>query len=428
MDAFLAGVPRSYTRRIGDPNITYSNVNGAIYFQDDIRLRKNLTFSPGIRYELQTHVDDYNNWAPRFGVNWAPFKSGKTTIRASAGVFYDWFSTGTYEQTLRVDGFRQQELNILDPFYPDPGAEGLVSATNRYLMGDDLALVRTVRFSAGVQQTLTPRIRAGVTFAHMQGYGVLRSINLNAPVNGLRPDLRFANVLELQDDAESTSKQLSSNFSISFMTPGPAAQQKRWNWRRGSVNFNHVFSFNRNNSDGAFSVPFSGSPDGEWGPANGDVRHRVNFGVNSQALRNLNFFLSTNISSASPYTIRTGRDDNGDLLFNDRPEGVGRNTERGAMQVNMSANASYSISFGKRKVTAPPGISVIGGPAGVVSVNTVGGGQQPRYRIQFGVGVQNLTNRVNRTGFNGTMTSPFFLQSTGVGSPRRVDMNVSFSF
>jgi hypothetical protein len=58
----------------------------------------------------------------------------------------------------------------------------------------------------------------------------------------------------------------------------------------------------------------------------------------------------------------------------------------------------------------------------------VAGGQQPRYRITFGIGVQNLTNRVNRTGFNGTMTSPFFLQSTGVGAPRRVDMNLSFSF
>jgi len=35
---------------------------------------------------------------------------------------YDWLSMGNYEQTLRVDGFRQQELNILNPTYPDPGS------------------------------------------------------------------------------------------------------------------------------------------------------------------------------------------------------------------------------------------------------------------------------------------------------------------
>ena len=132
MNDYEAGNPRSYTRLIGDPLVRYSNVLGGIYFQDDIRVRKNLTFSPGVRYELQTHLTDFNNFAPRFGVNWAPFKSGRTTIRASAGIFYDWFSTGTYEQTLRVDGFRQRELNIIDPAYPDPGSEGFVPATNRY--------------------------------------------------------------------------------------------------------------------------------------------------------------------------------------------------------------------------------------------------------------------------------------------------------
>ena len=51
IDAYIAGTPRSYTRRIGDPNISYSNVLGGVYVQDDIRVRKNLTISPGIRYE-----------------------------------------------------------------------------------------------------------------------------------------------------------------------------------------------------------------------------------------------------------------------------------------------------------------------------------------------------------------------------------------
>ena len=428
VDAFLAGIPRSYTRRIGDANLRYRNVLGAVYIQDDIRIRKNLTLSPGIRYELQTHLADYDNFAPRFGVNWAPFKSGKTTIRASAGVFYDWFSPSTYEQTLRVDGFRQQELNVLDPSYPDPGPEGVVSATNRYLMSDDLEMVRSQRVSAGVQQTLTPRIRFGATYAYTHFRSLMRGENLNAPVNGVRPDPRFSNVIRIEGDAESKLHMLSSNFSVSFMVPSPAAQQARFNWRRGSFNLNHNLGYQRSNSDGAFSIPFSGSPEGEWGPANNDIRHRFNVGINSQALKNLNVFVNANMSSASPYTIRTGKDDNGDLVFNDRPAGVGRNTERGARQINGNANASYTMSFGKRKVQAPPGIMVMGGPAGVVSVNTVGGGEQPRYRISFNVGVQNIANRVNRTGYNGTMTSPFFRLPTGVGQPRKVDMGISFSF
>jgi hypothetical protein len=435
IDAFLAGTPRSYTKRIGDPEIEYKNVLGAVYVQDDIRIRKNLTISPGVRYELQTHVDDYNNFAPRLGVNWAPFKSGRTTIRASWGVFYDWFSSGTYEQTLRVDGFRQQELNIFNPAYPDPGPAGIISATNRYLMDDDLGLVRTLRLSAGVQQTVTPRIRVGATYSNSHFYGILRGENLNAPVNGVRPDPRFSNVIMTTDDAESKLDQLSTNMSISLGTPSPTMQQARFNWRRGSIFTNYTLAKQRSNSDGAFSIPFADRLQAEWGPANNDVRHRLNIGLNTQALKDTNMSVSFNYNSGNPYTIRTGTDDNGDLVFNDRPIGVARNTERAASQMNISANASYTLSLGRKPPAPPSGGAPGGGPMVIstgdraVMIQTMGGPSgAARYRINFSVGVQNLTNRVNHTGWNGTMTSPFFRQSTSVGAPRKISLGVSFSF
>jgi hypothetical protein len=85
-EAFAAGRPRSFTRRIGDPNIQYSDTRFAIYVQDDIRLSKTMTMTPGVRYEVQSHVKDYNNVMPRFGVTWAPGQ-GRTTYRASVGIF-----------------------------------------------------------------------------------------------------------------------------------------------------------------------------------------------------------------------------------------------------------------------------------------------------------------------------------------------------
>ena len=80
------------------------------FVQDDWRARKNLTLSAGVRQEFQTHLGDRWNFAPRGGLTWSPFKNGKTTVRAGGGIFYDWLEAETFEQTLRVDGVRQQDL------------------------------------------------------------------------------------------------------------------------------------------------------------------------------------------------------------------------------------------------------------------------------------------------------------------------------
>ena len=151
LEAFEAGTPRSYTRRVGDPNLQYENFQGAVYVQDDIRVRRNLTLSGGVRYEAQTHVEDSNNVMPRFGVTWSPGTAGLTTLRASWGIFHDWFSMTTYEQTLRVDGFHQREIDIVNPPYPQLGTIEVASAPgNRYQLGSGVALPRSNRVSLGV--------------------------------------------------------------------------------------------------------------------------------------------------------------------------------------------------------------------------------------------------------------------------------------
>jgi len=128
--------------------------------------------------------------------------------------------------------------------------------------------------------------------------------------------------------------------------------------------------------------------------------------------------------------VRTGTDINGDLIFNDRPAGTPRNTERGDPQFNVSGSWSYTIPLGKQPgtaPTAPQGIIINGGDR-VMVMGPGGGGGPARYRISFNLNVQNLTNRVNHTGFNGTMTSPFFRQSTSVSGARKIDLGMSFSF
>ena len=86
------------------------NTYYGIFFQDEWRVRPNLTFSYGLRYERETVIDDNNNFGPRVSAAWNPFPKGnKTVIRVGGGIFYnrallrtiDDFTSGSQE--LRFD-------------------------------------------------------------------------------------------------------------------------------------------------------------------------------------------------------------------------------------------------------------------------------------------------------------------------------------
>lgn len=430
LTAFEEGRPRSFTQRIGDPNVRYRNSQLGFYVQDDIRVRKNLTLSPGLRYEMQSLVSDRLSLAPRFGATWAPFKSGKTTLRGSLGIFYDWLPTFTYLQTLQTDGFRQQEVNILNPTYPDPGALPAAPPVNRYLLADDVVFPRTFRLSLGLAHTFNARFSAGAVYADSRGESLLVGNNLNAPVEGVRPDGAFANVIEARSLGRSRQKSVNANVSVNLagLTPPSPTGGPLFDWRRSlRASANYTIADFKNDTDGAFSTPATNNLGDEWGPANGDVRHRAGISFSSNAIRGLNANVGFNWSSAPPLTIRTGHDDNGDLIFNDRPAGVGRNSERTRGQFNSNASFGYQIPLGTRSITSGGGVSITSSGGGLV-INQMGMQTVPRYRLTLSVNIQNLLNRPNYSGFSGVMTSRSFLQPVSIQGVRRINFNVGLSF
>jgi hypothetical protein len=425
LQAYLAGQPSNYTRRIGDPNIAYGNLQSGVYVQDDIRVQKNLTISPGVRYEVQMHVNEYHNVGPRFGVTWAPFASGVTTLRGSVGVFYDWLPTATYQQALQVDGLRQQELNIVNPSYPDPGTAGIIPATNRYFLSPNFVAPRTTRVSGGVEQGIGKLVRVVTTYSYQRGSDLARGLNLNAPIDGIRPDLTFANVVEAVSDAASRQHQIQIDSNINPGALLPDFKGPRISFRRMTGFVNYTWATLRNNTDGAFSIPATGTLAEEWGPAANDVRSRLNLTFNNQIVRNLlvNFNLYT--ATAPAYTLLTGQDTNGDGVFNDRPTGVGRNTLRADGETRIFMQVAYQFAFGKI-APLPPGIGVFGG-GGAAQVRTFDQGNA-RYRLQIFVSADNLTNHANYLGYSGVMTSPFFGRPTTVTGMRKIDAGINLSF
>ena len=131
-----------------------------------------------------------------------------------------------------------------------------------------------------------------------------------------------------------------------------------------------------------------------------------------------------NAASAPPYTVLTGRDDNGDGIFNDRPAGVGRNTLRSDMQATVNAQLAYQFAFGQN-APLPPGIGVFGG-GNTAQVRTFDQGSA-RYRLTVFVLAFNVLNRANYIGYSGTLPSPFFGQPTAVRDMRKIEFGIGLA-
>lgn len=419
-----AGRPSNYTRRIGDPNLSYSHAQGAVYLQDDWRIARSLLLSGGVRYGVQSHVGDAWNLSPRVSAAWSPLKNGVLTFRGSYGYFYDWVAGDVYKQTLLVDGLRQRDLNIQNPSFPDPGIDSTTAPTNQYLWSDDLVMPSAHRLTAGVDRALTPNMRVNLTYSLGWGTDLLRPRNLNAPIDGVRPDRAFANIIQLVTDAESKNQTL--NIGLNF---------NKLNWRRTFLFVNYTLARAETNTSGPFALLANGDNlDTEWGPSGGDIRHRFQGSISMQPITNLSVSLNGGVRSGSPYNITTGRDDNRDGLFNDRPVGLIRNAGRGDAQVDLGGRLSYAIGFGTRPNASggPVGTQVVvmGGPGGGggMAPGFGGGANTKRYRIEFYASAQNLLNHANYNGYSGAMTSPLFGRPIIAATARRAQVGIRFGF
>ncbi len=85
---FQNNVLSRYRQNFGTASDVTNSYVG-LFFNDSVRLGRNLTISSGLRYERETAVEDSNNWGPRLGLAWDPFKKGKGVVRFGAGIFYN---------------------------------------------------------------------------------------------------------------------------------------------------------------------------------------------------------------------------------------------------------------------------------------------------------------------------------------------------
>ena len=204
----MGGGASQFSINSGVAAIDGSQIDLGLFGGDDWKLRPNLTLSLGLRYETQTNIHDWTDFAPRIGLAWAPGgESGKSppksVVRVGFGMFYDRFGLDNVLTAERYDGTVQQQYFVANPdFFPSvPPVSSLpgplpsstiqkISSTLRspYLMQSALSFERQIPFNTTV----------AITYANSHGSHLLRSRDINAPLAGtFNPDVPGRGVFPL---------------------------------------------------------------------------------------------------------------------------------------------------------------------------------------------------------------------------------------
>jgi hypothetical protein len=160
VQAFGLGIPQTFVQGVGNPHDEFTNNTLGFFAQDQWRIKPNLTLNYGVRYDVeflptfpasnsiaaaaQTALGitqgiprDNNNIAPRVGIAWDPFKTGKTVLRASYGMFYDHPLLGLAFDSDVADGSQAPQVILFggspcNPANPSTQGAGSLNATNSF--------------------------------------------------------------------------------------------------------------------------------------------------------------------------------------------------------------------------------------------------------------------------------------------------------
>ena len=419
LDAYAAGRPTTFSRTIGDPAASIVATQFAMYVQDDYRANHALTLSGGVRQEYESGIGGLR-LAPRGGITWAPFKSGRTSVRGGAGIFFDWFEAENQLRAAQLDGLHQQVETVLAPGFPavpqGPSAVRLMNGRIQLAPSLDQPTLREA--SLGVEQALGA-VRLNVMGVHRRGSHELRGIDVNAPAAGARPDPGTGTITEVRSVARSSFDALSVNLNV--IRPE----------HRVFVAANYMLSQSIDEAGSPFSLPADAAqPAAERGPALDDARHRAMGFASFPLARSISAGVSFTMRSALPYDITTGRDDNGDGISSDRPAAVTRNGGRGSASIDASARIAWRIGLGGQSAgTSGPQVRVVRRGSDSNPLSDLPGGEAgTKYNLEVYAQAFNVFNHTNPLAFSGVLSSPFYGRPVSAAAPRRVELGARVTF
>ena len=288
---FLQGLYNNagYTQTFGTTTVPQTNPNVGFYAQDEWKVSSGLTLNLGVRYDLQflkSIATDTNNISPRAGFAWTPFKSRRTVVRGSFGLFYDRVPLRALANALLSSGNTTALTNTSQvsvslsptqagaPVFPNVLASiptGVL--VNFTTMNPRMQNAYSEQGSLEIEQQIGANSALSVSYQHLRGLHLIVSINQNVPAcvaagtnNGCRPNPTFGNNSQYSPFADSHYDGLHVSF---------VQRPVRW----GNYRISYTYSKSLDNVGEFF---FSSPIDNynlwqDYGRSDDDQRHRVVF-------------------------------------------------------------------------------------------------------------------------------------------------------
>lgn len=437
----VAGVPSTYPAtfaiRTGNGAIENRDVNVfAFFIEDQLKMRGGVTLTAGIRYDpqfwrgelagkpLPTDIPieqfwarfvagdlkgtnylavpaDHRTFGPRVGVAWDATRDGKTVVRGGWGIFNAFITTrfpvgsiGTYPDVLSsAYGNDVRVTGIPNSAFPDvmPTSALSKSGSTSVSVPVPASLARfpsTQQFTAGVERQLAQSTTVAVSYAKILGRHFQRTYNVNARrADGTYPVLSSGIILNVFAwDATSRTDQVLVRLSRRM---------------RGRLAFDGSYTYTR--AFGMDTPVDANDPNNRvnWGPTINDVHHRFVGSVVYRLPFDAQLGVLVAATSAPPYNVITGTDDNKDRNINDRPVVggvmVGPNSGRGDRFANTDVRVSKAVGIGHGSLTLM-------------------------------VEAFNLFNTRNYGGYSGNRLAVTFGQPTVALAPFQAQLGVRFDF
>ena len=345
--SYLNRAPRQYKVTVVNNNQYTARAivfDGALFYQDDWKIRPQLTLSYGMRWETQNYISDKSDWAPRVYLAYAldgdHGQNPRTVLRAGYGWFYQRFTVPMSSISLAGTPYVIQTIhnnlpsnpsipsnqqiyiethpsyaesspgNPIKPPTPTSPSTALTFSTT----DPNFHAALDMQGSIGVDRQIVRNLTGNATYLFSRGIHQYLTNNVTAPYfnssSNTYPDIPLTppstNIYEYQSGGVYRESQVAVTLTARM--------------RRLSINSTYTYTSAKGDTTGVSHFPSNAhNPAADYGRMPFDIANRFALMGTFTGPRGLMISPYFVYNSGVPYNIKIGNDLTANNQFNARP-------------------------------------------------------------------------------------------------------------